>query len=409
MMVQHMTAAPNLSALADADRSVVATALAKKPEERFESCSAFVSALIAAGRDALVPACARSAVPGPPSSRVFDPSATGSPTRGPGGGDETLRHDASVIVTPAPQPPRRRVYKTPPEALTPAPAEQMAGRPAPFGLIQLDRIQSAIPVAWLKGGDAPRPTLPATQLVGAVLRAAEGEPAGKVTLGAVNRESDGVWGCRFLTTIDPRLARVKLDLLSEECRVKADSQTPGRVVFRLVAPVPAPSGLFAGFSKKPKPAEAGFEVVVDLPERAGPGAAEVGVRGGFFGSPPPEFLRTGEKIIVRLLDGIRRTLNNVEERRKHPRINATFPLTLYPFHSDGRLEAPIRSICQDVSGGGLAAFCPSKPPAKYAYVVFEDVPELAGLALLFQIVRSVSQHDEVLVTGRYRLDFEPRA
>ena len=83
---------------------------------------------------------------------------------------------------------------------------------------------------------------------------------------------------------------------------------------------------------------------------------------------------------MRLLDGIRRTLNNFEERRKHPRVPATFPLTLHPLHSDGRLEPPIQSVCHDVSEGGLALFCGTKPPAKYAYVTFADVPALANIA-----------------------------
>ena len=167
-----------------------------------------------------------------------------------------------------------------------------------------------------------------------------------------------------------------------------------------------PTGLFGFGRKAPKPPDSGLEVVIELPD-PNCGTGEVSARGAFFGNPPPEFTRSGEKIIVRLLDGIQRTLNNVEERRKHPRIPATFPLVIYPFHSDGRVEAPIRSICHDVSVGGLAMFCPTKPLAKYAYVAFEEVPGIAGLAVLLQIIRCELVHDEVFVTGRYRLDLGP--
>ena len=58
--------------------------------------------------------------------------------------------------------------------------------------------------------------------------------------------------------------------------------------------------------------------------------------------------------------------------------------------------------------GMTLSACGQKPPAKYAYVVFEDVPGLSGVALLFQIIRAEWQNDEVLVTGRYRLDLDTR-
>ncbi len=409
LMMQHMMLPPDLTTLPEADRPAVAIALAKKPEDRFETCAAFVTALANVGRAVPAAPAARSGLIAPASTaHVCEPGTASAPTHGPGGTNETLRHDPA-FTTPVPRRhPPRPTFATPHDVLTPAPVEQMAGRPAPFNTIQLDRILSAIPVAWLQGRHGTRPTRPAVQLVSAVLRAAETESGVKAELGAVNRDPDGTWGCRFLTTIDPRVAAVKLDLLWEEGGVTMDSRTAGRVVFRKLAQVPVQTGLF-GFGKKPKPPDSGLEVIVELPERTGPGTTEVSVRGKFFGGPPADFLRSGEKTIVRMLDGIRRTLNNVEERRKHPRVPAAFPLTLYPLHSDGRLEKPMKSMCHDVSAGGLALFCGAKPPAKYAYVTFEDVSGLADIALLFQIIRAEWRADEVLITGRYRLDLDPEA
>jgi hypothetical protein len=289
--------------------------------------------------------------------------------------------------------------------LTPAPAEQMVTRPPSFTLIQLDRILSAIPAAWLRGCEAPRLTRSAAQLVTEVLRAAEAEAGEMPALGAVNRDPNGTWGCRFLTTIDPRVAQVKLDVLWEEGGVEMDTRTPGRVVFRKLASGGA-MGLLAGCLSKKKPSGSGLEVVVELPGREGTATAPVAVRGRFFGDPPSDFVRSGEKTIVRLLEGIRQTLNDVAERRKHPRVPAVFPLTLTPLHSDGRLEPSIRSVSYDVSAGGLALFCGQKPRARYAYVTFEDVLELADVALLFQVIRAERHEDEVLICGRYRLDLD---
>jgi hypothetical protein len=45
LMLQHITVAPNLGSLPEDDQRVVGRALAKKPAERFSSCSAFVQAL----------------------------------------------------------------------------------------------------------------------------------------------------------------------------------------------------------------------------------------------------------------------------------------------------------------------------------------------------------------------------
>jgi serine/threonine protein kinase len=49
LMLQHSTAEPNLSPLPEADRPVVARALAKDPARRYPTCTDFVRALAAAG------------------------------------------------------------------------------------------------------------------------------------------------------------------------------------------------------------------------------------------------------------------------------------------------------------------------------------------------------------------------
>jgi serine/threonine protein kinase len=398
MMMQHLGAAPNLGALPEADRGPVGMALSKQPESRFTSCGAFVRALIGAGRPA-----GGNLLVTPAPRFTTRTGAAGDPTQGPTGSDETARHDMPTVATPAPV--RRPTYPTPYDVLTPAPVEQMASRPPAGAPRRLSHIHSVVPVALLHGkASGPAGRSPA-QVVRSILSAAEAEAGTALTLGTVNRETDGAWGCRFLTTIDPRVAKVKLDLLWEQGELTMDTRDEHRVVFRKMVPAAPPSGLF-GFGKKPKAPEAGLEVVVELPEPKS-GTGSVAARGKFFGQPPADFTRSGEKAIVRLLDEIRRTLGNVDERRKHPRIPASFALTLHPLHSDGRLEAPIRALCHDVSAGGMALFCAAKPPAKYAFVTFDELPQVSGFGLLFQILRSEWLHDEVLVTGRYRLDFGP--
>jgi serine/threonine protein kinase len=83
LAMQHMTEPPDLMAVPEADRPPLARALAKNPDDRFPSCSAFVRALLGSGSDASatiamptgskpVPATARTPLPVP------KPSANGS-------------------------------------------------------------------------------------------------------------------------------------------------------------------------------------------------------------------------------------------------------------------------------------------------------------------------------------------
>ncbi|HJT78400.1 MAG TPA: serine/threonine-protein kinase [Gemmataceae bacterium] len=55
LMAGHVTQPPDLAMLPEAERSAVARALAKKPEERWPSCRAFAAALAEAGRPAPKP------------------------------------------------------------------------------------------------------------------------------------------------------------------------------------------------------------------------------------------------------------------------------------------------------------------------------------------------------------------
>jgi hypothetical protein len=272
----------------------------------------------------------------------------------------------------------------------------------------LKEVHSVIPVGWLRGREAPEPDLPPHDMVRALLAAASrggsvsSDPAGVMQL------PDGNWTCRFLTTIDPRVAKVKLGLLLDQGGLTMDSREERRVFFRRNAPLAAPVSGFTLFGKKPPPPPppGGFEVVVELPE---PGAAvsEVSTLGRVFGSPPPDFVEGSGNVIRELLEEVRRQLNNFPDRRKHPRIPVDFQITLFPLHADFRVEAPVIGRCENVSAGGLALRASAPLSTKYAFVAFDGVRGTTGLALLLQIIRTNRQEDGIFVTGRYRLDLWP--
>jgi hypothetical protein len=212
-----------------------------------------------------------------------------------------------------------------------------------------------------------------------------------------------------LTTIDPRVAKVKLGLLLDQGGLKMDSRDERRVIFRKLAPVVIPASGFTLFGKKPPPPPiGGFEVVVELHE-AGTAVGEVSALARAFGSPPPDFFEGSSQEINSLLEEVRRQLNNFPDRRKHPRIPADFQITLFPLHPDYRVEAPLRGQCENVSAGGLALRACSPISTKYAYVTFEGIRGTTGLAVLLQIIRTNRQDDVNFVTGRYRLDLWPKS
>jgi hypothetical protein len=135
-----------------------------------------------------------------------------------------------------------------------------------------------------------------------------------------------------------------------------------------------------------------------LPE-SGASVGEVSVRGRVLGSPPPEYTKLAEQVIVGLLEEIQRQLNNLLERRKDPRILADLPIILYPLDQDCRVESPLSGRTRDISAGGLAFRTTTPPPTDYAYVVFENVRGTTGLALLCQIIWSTRINEWSVVSG----------
>src|SRR5262245_6011964 len=422
LMLQHVSLPPDLSALADYDQPVVGLALQKRPEDRFASCEEFVRVL--AARPVITPEMARSLLvtpapraPGLNTGTLRLPGSSGAIRT-----SQTKANDTTRKNIPAPTPPATPAVELP-RFTTPRPSSPLPlklpdptpaaqARPAPprSRSVQLEQLLSVVPLEWLVGQPAPNPDRSSNSVVRTIMESALGVNPPPRDLRGVTRLPDGSWTCRFLTTMDPRVAQVKLDLLWEEGGVAMDSRDPGRVVFRQDAPEPAPAstGLFGSFGKKsaPQPAKSGLEVVVELPQ-PGSGVGEVVVTGNVFGTPPPEFIRNSERSIVKLIEGVRRELNNFQERRKHPRVPAAFPLTLYPLHSDGRVDSSFTGRCKDISEGGLAFTTKTKPSTRHFYAAFDDIPQTAGIAILIQLVRYTRRENDVLVTGRYRLDLVP--
>jgi serine/threonine protein kinase len=391
LIFQHASATPDLSGLRASDRPVVARALSKRPDERFGSCREFIAALAGAASPAPVPERPRLAPSGVPPA----------PKPAPADGTPGPRLPRLVGIKRAPS---REPDPPPPPRAEPEPPPAEAREP---NGLRLPLLLSVLPLAWLRGGEAPEPELSPTDLVRAVLSAAGASAPDPSDSETVTPRADGSWGCRFLTTIDPRIARVKLDLLWEKSGSTATVEG-NRILFRLGAPPgPTSGGLFGGFAKKPAPApDSGLEVEVRLPERDST-VGRVSAVGRVFGTPPPAFAKTANDSLVRLLEGVRDLLNNVPERRAHPRVPAEFPINLFPVDPDGRVGFPLSGQCQDVSGGGVAVRVAAPVPTGHAYLLIDGIPDVTDLAILMRVVRTETRPDGTMVAGRFRMDLWP--
>lgn len=418
LMMQHVTTAPDLGALPEVDRPIVAQALAKKPGERFPSCVEFVRTLLAAGEgDGRVSfrmaRLDRTADPTAQTDRhpIVDPSAVTGRYPRPGDASPTAARSHTGMVTknytlpsftlpgrglpplvsgnrrPGPQPP---VVAPPPgdDDLPLAEAE-------PLDRVRLDPIKSVVPVVRLLGPHWAEVPLDADMFTAAVVVAAAGGATVPQLPGDIGRRTDGTWVCAFPSTVPPQVVPLKLEAIRDQWDMTPDLADPLRLVYRKAAPS---TGWFSG--KK-----GGLEVVVALP-KPGKALGEVAVTGGVVGTTDQTFARAALDALPRILTDIRTQLRNVEDRRKHPRLTATFPVSIYPLHSDGGVDPAIPGRCKDVSVGGLGFTIGEKLQTKYVYVAFETVPATAGLAVLVRLLRGAHSPAarEHVYGGQFRTD-----
>lgn len=401
MMMQHVSVPPTLTALPEVERAVVAVALAKTPDARHASCLDFVDALIevrppARGQSGVFALGARP-VSGPLSTPPTQRTLANPPTQRPFAADSTKRGALAgtvpKLVGVRPQPALSRPAP-PPDDDDASCIDLTAVSAVPAGrAVYLPDIRSIHPVERLFGRPCPNPHLDAPTVAQQVLAAAGYDPTVHFAPDDVIREGEWAWSCRFPCTIDPRLARVKLDVVREQTGIPLDATDPMRLVFRELAP----TGFFG------KKGSAGLEVAVHLPQ-AGNRHPDLLVTGQIFGKPPADFVKSAEDAIPAFIEAIRKQLHNVSERRKHARVPVEFAVTLFALHSDRRVEEPVYSRTVDVSASGLAVRAAQFPPCKYFYVTFDDVRGLDDLALLAETVRRKEQPGEVLLTGTYRFD-----
>ncbi|MBN9117707.1 MAG: protein kinase [Planctomycetes bacterium] len=451
LMLQHVSGQPSLSALPPADQPAVAKALAKKPENRFASCLAFVQALMASGADTALPNASMNlrrarvdrsvaemnlstgddSPAGSSLSGRADPTHLGQP-RGPeptqsftlpgkpnltvpGRTAGTLPPLVSGNRRPAAQPSR----PTGPSGRVPAPGARTSGTvsgpprrgadhfPAPAaddrdgplaeeveaGQVVLEHIGSVMPVAALFGMTASEPPPDPQTFAAAVVQAAAAGGHIPQMPGDVGRLADGTWVCEFPSTVPAPVVPLKLSVVRDQWGASIEQPDPAHLVMRRTA---GGGGLFGG--KK-----YGYEISVLLPTGGKP-VGEVTVLGRTFGAADPKFAREAQDLLPKVLLDVRTQLGNVQDRRRHPRVACGLGLTLYPLHSDGAVDAAVPVRCHDVSLGGVGFATATALQTKYAYAAFAGVPTTAGQAILLRLIRVQNAGGERLYGAQYRTD-----
>lgn len=449
LMMHHIATKPDLSGLPPGDRPVVARALAKKPDERYVSCLAFVQALMSVadattppsiGMDVRRARVARSlaemelpvgepieehdsndainstggkptaevtqnvtlpAAPKPPSLMSITGAARPQPTMpAPGGTLPQLipARRSGTIPPPLPHPSAAAppLAKPLPPANTPAPFSPPADPARPGEkqyAVTLAKIKSVLPASRLLG-------LGGDNVIGAedfirilVEDAAAGAHVPQMP-GDLGRQADGTCFCQFPSTVSMQVVPLKLLVLREKWGVTIEEPEPGRIVLRKQAPA-------TGWGRNKN--KGGLEVIITLPPQ-GRAVGEITVIGRVFGTTSQDYIRQAAEAIPRLMTDVRQELRNVDDRRKHPRVATTFPVTLYPVHSVGGIDLPQHGRCRDVSLGGICVATDGAIPTKYAYAVFECLPDLAEYAILIRFLRSQAFGKETVHGGQFRTD-----
>jgi serine/threonine protein kinase len=442
LMLQHVSGKPNLAPLPPCDQPVVEMALAKQPEGRFPSCLAFVQALMSVEAGTSLPSSAMNVrrarvdrsvaeqnIGGPAADYPGDepsdgrghtthtghhrrpeqtqnftlpgrPSATlpGGRTVGPlpplvSGTSRAALRGPAPSRGPAPPPSRHAAPPpTPPPSFAETPAP-LAEEHADHGLVVLERIFSVMPVASLIGMASGEESLDPHSFANAVVLAAAGTGQVPLTPGEVGRLADGAWVCQFPSTVPASVVPLKLAVLRETWGVSIEQPDASHLVLRRAA---GGGGLFGG--KK-----FGYEVSVRLPPPGKP-VGEVTVLGRTYGNPDPKCVREAQDLLPKLLEDVRGSLANAQDRRRHPRVACELPITLYPVHSDGAIDAIVDARCRDVCPDGVGFATAVQLQTKYVYAAFTGVSATAGQAVLLRLLRTQTVGAERHYGAQFRTD-----
>lgn len=382
IMLQHMQGTPDLSELPPLDRVTVERALAKDPAGRFPSCLAFVRELTTPdrpGNSAVIEMLQTLSQPDNPTGLAVTPlprpfvtgprgAQTEAPTLAAGNTlTSKLVRPQSRLATPA----------KPPEVVPTDPFADLST------VMPVNRLHARTPRANEAGG------MPLLELVEAVVQAAIKQ---SMTEGSQKFAAEQV---HFLSTMPVHMMPYKLVIVAEQWGLSAQHVDLTQVVLRKEDRDP---GLRAG---KPHPGRGGYEVTITLPV---PPSIEVTASARMFGTPERAFVKAALGDIPAILDQVRGQLQNLKERRQHPRHPFDTPIRAFPLFTDGQVGPGMSGQLIDVSLGGIRFVTPTDPGSDRLFVQFAEVPAVGDRAVYTRVLRSHPAPDGtgVVTVARFR-------
>ena len=439
MLFLHTTAEPNLRGLPATDRMAVARALAKNPEDRWSSCSAFIEALMSSPN----PLANEETIQNLNGSslqirrarliRTIASQTAAANAVPPAEPINPLPVTQTSFLNPAPptqflRPPGWRPTAPPPRTLgdyrsatagaedevidlvaadsSADPASLPLQNPShlnqnpaagihPSTPIRLKKIPSIVAVSLLSGGTTTPEYCPSpAEYTDALVRAADPHGGKPPTAADIIRIGLN-WECRFPIRMVAGMLELKVAALREVWQAELDWPDPSTAVLRLNQP--------AGFLAKLTGRQAGAEVVISFPNSQKP-LGEVHVVGRLFGNPDPEFSRLAAYNLPRMVDDVRTAVQNYTDHRVSGRVQVDFPMQLFPITSDGEVYPPNWARCRNVSTGGVCFETPNTLPTGYVYVAFSGGGIVSGWAILTRLLRSKAENGVYIVAGRFRTD-----
>ncbi|VTU02556.1 serine threonine protein kinase : Probable serine/threonine protein kinase OS=Blastopirellula marina DSM 3645 GN=DSM3645_24085 PE=4 SV=1: Pkinase: PilZ [Gemmataceae bacterium] len=387
LMLQHVSSKPDLSGLPPGDRPIVLQALAKDPEQRFDSCAALVQALRAATTPGNSPGG------GPPrdvrSRTPVNVVRLDQPSRG---------GQALPPLVPAqapPKPPDLPPNRAP--SLHPS-ARTLRREPV---VAAVPEVGPVVPVPRLFGLPAAAARLAMEACVAALVREAllaqplrydvanAGRPPHSGDLG---RRGDGAWACSFPSQTPPGpRAEAKLVAAGARFGLRPQRLGPGRYRF-------THEFYTEGWIRTRKAGR--LEVDVEFQTPAG-GAGEVVVTARHVDARHQEVRRYADDVGQQVIVAVRHELMDMGDRRREPRLPLHVPVYVYPLNPDGTTDS-FAATCVDVSESGLSVRVDRPlPPGHGAYIEFLDMHDLDELALLVRWTRTERAYAEQLHAGRF--------
>jgi serine/threonine protein kinase len=384
LMMQHLNTPPDLSRVPETDRHAVGRALSKEPSDRYASCLSFVRVLMNV----------KDSIDSKPIGEVVREIQENTPS--------PPNHQTTMPTRAKPNENKQRQDVMPTDAVSQHPvAETVAvnrrsnvqqrgnrvlnlrkSEPPPDPFASLYHV---MPVQFFPDSShraPPETILSTSEYVACVVKAAQENQA---DYQAVSTEREGVLTANFLCTLPATMIPLKLAIIGERWGLTIQEPDSSQVVLwrEYISPPRKPGKSEPRLMVVQPPA--GLEVVVNRPA---PPSAEFTIQGKLCGFPSDEFAAKAHDDLPRIVSEIKAQLQNLAERRLHPRFRTSFPLLVYPLYPDGIVGSPIGGSCRDISLSGIRLHTSVPIRTERIYVEFHQLQPLAGQAVYVRVLRT---------------------